>query len=436
MARHKKLSIEAMRWAAKQRGGSCLSDTYVNDVTKLKWQCGKGHIWDAKPGNVWYMKTWCPFCAGTNIHRKRHSLDTHRLSIEEMRTLAKSRGGLCLSDNYVNCYTKLRWQCKKGHLWEATTRSVKHQGGWCPFCVLRHKTTRKPFAGKFTIEDARQLAHSKGGKCLSQQYVNSEVKLTWQCATGHIWDAPYYKIRYENWCPVCAGTRRKSSHNEHTIIHDKKYRTINTTNKSLNEMQQIARQNKGKCLSAFYINTHTELRWQCQDGHIWMASPRAIKFRQKWCPDCPASKYDNALDKLRLFKETLEFAKQRGGNCLSTKYAYEHISKDPILRWQCSKGHTWKKKAQAVKSGNWCPLCVKAQSFLQKLQQLVQKQGVRCLSTEYFNEAKILRWQCNKGHVWDAPPRKIKTSKKFCPVCYPLRHDQALYSFALYEKAC
>ena len=41
MTRHRKFSIDVMQWIAEQRGGKCLSDNYVNDLTKLKWQCSK-----------------------------------------------------------------------------------------------------------------------------------------------------------------------------------------------------------------------------------------------------------------------------------------------------------------------------------------------------------------------------------------------------------
>lgn len=436
MTRHRKFSIDVMQWIAEQRGGKCLSDNYVNDLTKLKWQCSKSHLWEARPSNIVYGKTWCPTCAGKKPNgNTRRSISTDTLTINQMKDLAKQRGGLCLSNKYINCYTKLRWQCEKGHIWNSTAKSVKHRKAWCPLCLLRRNTTRKPFAGKITIDDMKKLAHSKNGKCLSKEYINAQVNLRWQCEKGHIWDAPYFKMRYESWCLVCAEINANASQKDGIIIHTKRYRAVSTINKFLNELQEIARYNKGKCLSTFYINAYTELRWQCNKGHTWMASPRTIQLRQRWCPHCPITKYDDTgLNKLRFFKEALKFANKLGGACLSTQYAYKNIDKVSILRWQCSKGHTWKEKPQGIISGNWCPLCAKAQSFLDKLRRLVQNQGVKCLSTEYFNEAKNLRWKCSKGHIWEAPPRKIKTSKKFCPVCNASR--QSPYSFALYEKAC
>ena len=42
-------------------------------------------------------------------------------------------------------------------------------------------------AREIAIERMRELAAAKGGKCLSDVYVNSASKLQWQCARGHTW---------------------------------------------------------------------------------------------------------------------------------------------------------------------------------------------------------------------------------------------------------
>ena len=39
-----RLTIEEMRTIAAHRGGFCLLSKYINNKTKLKWQCSKKHI--------------------------------------------------------------------------------------------------------------------------------------------------------------------------------------------------------------------------------------------------------------------------------------------------------------------------------------------------------------------------------------------------------
>lgn len=40
-----RFGIERMRQRATQLGGRCLSETYRNAATRLKWECEHGHRW-------------------------------------------------------------------------------------------------------------------------------------------------------------------------------------------------------------------------------------------------------------------------------------------------------------------------------------------------------------------------------------------------------
>ena len=46
---------------AKARGGTCLSNKYINNKTKLKFRCAEGHEWWARPKSI-KEGTWCPEC--------------------------------------------------------------------------------------------------------------------------------------------------------------------------------------------------------------------------------------------------------------------------------------------------------------------------------------------------------------------------------------
>jgi len=126
-----KLTIEQMQALAKARGGACLSKTYVNCGTKLRWRCAEGHEWEAVPSSIKYNNHWCPECS-------RKLKGARRLTIEQMQALAQEKNGVCLSKTYVNAHTKLRWRCAEGHEWEATPNNVKNKGSWCPECFKAH----------------------------------------------------------------------------------------------------------------------------------------------------------------------------------------------------------------------------------------------------------------------------------------------------------
>jgi|GEM_PF-165133 len=244
-------NIGEMQRVAKERGGKCLSAVYTNSVTKLEWQCKKGHIWTATPSGIG-GGAWCPKCAHAKIGFSQ------RLTIEEMQKIAKKRGGKCLSSVYTNSETKLKWQCKEGHIWEATPGSVK-SGSWCQMCYH----INVGIAQRLSIEDVQKIAEKRGGKCLSSVYTNSETKLKWQCKEGHIWEAKPNSVQQGRWCSQCAGTKK------HTI----------------EEMQEIAKEKGGRCLSETYRGNKVKLTWECSAGHKWEAKPNSI-MSGSWCPIC------------------------------------------------------------------------------------------------------------------------------------------------------
>jgi hypothetical protein len=208
----KKLTIEEMKLLANNRGGKCLSSNYVNINSKLKWQCEKEHIWEATPASVAKSCRWCPECAN----------DSRKLSIGEMKLLAKKHAGECLSVKYINSYTKLRWQCEYDHEWEARPGSIK-QGQWCPQCAS-DKT-------KVTIEDMREIAKERKGNCLSKIYQDAHSKLKWECSEGHVWESKPNAVKNGRWCAKCAGKEKLT----------------------IEEMYQIAQERGGLCLFTICI---------------------------------------------------------------------------------------------------------------------------------------------------------------------------------------
>ncbi|MEP7171323.1 MAG: hypothetical protein ABI855_18285, partial [Bacteroidota bacterium] len=118
------------------------------------------------------------------------------LDINDMRELAQMRGGKCLSREYIDQHSPLKWMCEKGHTWDSGYAIVR-QGGWCVACT-GNKTR------KLTIEDAQQNALERGGKCLTGAYINALSPLKFQCSEGHQWVTSLKVVRKGSWCPQCA----------------------------------------------------------------------------------------------------------------------------------------------------------------------------------------------------------------------------------------
>lgn len=127
--------------------------------------------------------------------------------IEELRELAKTRGGDCLSTIYLGRKVKLEWVCKEGHTWEAVPDSIS-TGTWCPVCANSQRIIKLSLSSLLSPDDwlevLRRHARSKDGELLSSVYTNSKTRLRWRCKFNHEWLAMPCKVRQGTWCPYCA----------------------------------------------------------------------------------------------------------------------------------------------------------------------------------------------------------------------------------------
>lgn len=209
--------------------------------------------------------------------------------INYFKNLAISKKGLCLSTDYINCITKLEFQCEYGHIWKTKPYYLVYNNSWCPKC--------NKFC-KDNIELFHEIAKKRDGFCLSTDYINCRTKLIFKCGNGHIWEAKPHDIKYSNsWCPVCSGSLKLT----------------------IEQMKEIAKERKGKCLSDHYINSHTKLLWECEKGHQWLAKPYLVKGSKHWCPFCNESKGEKEVDRC-LKKNNIIFERQKKfKNCKGIK---------------------------------------------------------------------------------------------------------------------
>jgi len=360
--------LEEMRRIATQKGGKCLSLSYVDSQTKLKWQCNQGHIWETT-SNVIKQGKWCPKCA--NLKKSK--------TIEEMQQLAVKKKGKCLSSKYLGVFVKLKWECDKGHIWNATPAHIV-QGSWCRICANKKNS--------LSLELMQSFAEKRGGKCLSTNYVNVQLKLKWQCAQGHIWDSPFKSFTKGSWCPECYPRKKKT----------------------LKDAKSLAKKKNGFCLSSNYENSKANLKWKCEEGHIWVASYNNIK-RGSWCPQCNPQRKKNLKDAQLL-------AQKKNGVCLSTQYEKCNAT----MQWKCEKGHIWSTSYSQIQKGRWCPECNSPKKItLEDAQFLARRKNGVCLSTKYENNKTIMQWKCEKGHIWDTSYSSIKRGS-WCPKCGRLKN--------------
>jgi hypothetical protein len=444
----RKLTIEQMQQIALGRGGWCLSYEYFYANTKLWWQCGDGHVWKAAPDRI-KQGRWCPDCGGTK-----------KLTLEEMQNIALENGGICLSDKYTNSKTKLKFKCKQGHKFDITPSKIK-QGRWCPICG------RKKQADKLrgNIDEMHEIAKSRGGKCLSSEYKTNIDKLKWKCKEGHIWDATPNKIKQGRWCPYCStGFSERVCRKYFEIIFNKKFPKkkyswlINTSGNKMEldgycdelnlAFEYQGRQHYESIAFRRYSKLFDKLKKdddlkqkQCKANNVTLITiPYSVELKnmQKYIvEECKKKSIElpekiNFVDfrKLDVYnKESLKILKKiaedKGGKCLSNKY----ISTYTKLKWECNKGHIWEATPGNVIQGRWCPTCAgNIRLTIEEMHEIAKSRGGKCLSSGYKTNMYKLEWKCKEGHTWYAIPNNIKRGQ-WCPECFKIKRKQGLTKY-------
>ena len=442
------LSIEDLNNLAIKKGGKLLSKKYINSKTKYKWQCSKGHIWKTAYGNI-KKGTWCVECYELNPNKKRkHSKKPHRISkytIQEVRKIAKKRGGKCISKSYKNTKSKLKWKCKEGHIWETSLGTVLN-GNWCNKCHFYHseelcRTALEQILNtKFYKSKPTWLVNSRGNQMeLDGHSKNLKIafeyqgiqhfKLTSFINTKQKLKQRIYDDRTKiNLCKkkgikLLIFTYKEDLTYLNKLIEKKlKIKEINGNpinykkvinfnhvykhKSKIKEMNDIAIQRGGECLSKVYVNSMTKMTWKCKKGHKWKATPYSIKIRDSWCFLCSPT---GTLT----IDEMSEIAEKNNGECLSKTYKPRKK-----LKWRCSKNHIFKALPQNIKNGQWCSICKgNAKLSIDQMHELAKNFGGLCLSKNYKNNYTKLKWQCSKGHKWMATPHLIKIRNTWCKIC-------------------
>jgi hypothetical protein len=326
-----KLTIEDMQKLAESRGGWCLSKKYINNKTKLKWKCGVcGNIWQASSKSVKSLNSWCSQCAENLYERMCRAMFEAIFNIKFPKVyhkwLKSKNGGQMHLDGYneelklafeyqgrqhyeYTPYfhkTKKRFEEKKA-LDDLKRKLCKDHGitlielGWiykegrlrkvkfnemegyirkkcCENKIIPPKKHKKiqwrtlNVAPPDKLLEMHKLAESRGGSCLSNEYLGTHVKLKWQCGKckKEWWATPHNIISASSWCPKCGVEKSARKRTKYTI----------------RDMQKLAASKGGLCLSSFYLGMMTKLEWKCAYGHIWEAVPNNIKNHGNWCPKC------------------------------------------------------------------------------------------------------------------------------------------------------
>ncbi len=235
---------------------------------------------------------------------------------------------------------------------------------------------------------------------------------------------------------------------------------------TLQQMENIAIQHGGQCLSKKYRNAHQKLKWECRLGHEWLATYANVS-RGSWCPFCAVS-YSEEIS--RFILESLfekKFKKNRTALCgleldgynSNLNIAFEYQGRQHyefIPYWHKTRSNFDRQKRRDIAKQELCRIknisCIiipyttnnleyfivneldkighqlspkidyskfkplKAQ-IMDRLLVIAKQKNGKCLSKTYLGIHSKITWQCEKGHEWSATSASILHSNTWCPRC-------------------
>jgi len=259
LCRHidRRIGIEKARMSFAKEGYKLLEIEYKNSVQKLEYTCPEGHLHRVSWSD-WKHGSRCPHCSHTAVP-----------SIEEVRSVFENEGHELLSNEYLNCHSKLRCKCPMGHIHEISYSNFK-LGHRCKHCYeeIRSKNLRLPF------EYVKNEFESEGFTLLSDNYVNAFTKLKYRCPKGHV-----YKTTWANWskgrrCAYCSKLARLNFDDIKDAFEAENYTLLSTSYKR-----------------------RVKLKYICPQGHTGELTWDNWKFNGRRCFKCSCAKQSSIWEK-------------------------------------------------------------------------------------------------------------------------------------------
>ncbi|MFQ6583340.1 zinc-ribbon domain-containing protein [Priestia megaterium] len=249
-------------------------------------------------------------------------------------------GKLTPRDISIASNKKVWWKCQKGHEWEAIVANRTRLGSGCPYCA-RLRVTKERSLQVVNPDLAKSWHPSKNGylKPTDVSYASS-MKVWWQCAKGHEWEATVNNRSKGRGCPQCAGK----------IIT--KNNCLAEVNPSL--VKEWSLRNGTFTPSMVLPNSNKKAWWKCAQGHEWQAS---IYSRNAGvgCPICSGRivSNDNRLSYVNP-DLSLEWHPVNNGALTPNDVSYGSSKK---VWWKCTQGHEWQATVRNRSRGSNCPVC-------------------------------------------------------------------------------
>ena len=196
----KKKTIEEIKPLIEKKGFTLISKVYVNNSTKLDMICSKGHKCQISWGNFNKGRR-CSKCS-----------KIRKLTLDEVKSLAKLENYMILSEKYNKANDDLEWLCPLGHDFIMSWGHFQN-GERCTYCAKKSYHTLDIFA----------ILKDKGYMLDKHYKLNNRSFIEYHCEKNHTIEEPLSfllgKIKNgTTLCPICRKPRFKGEEKIEEIL--------------------------------------------------------------------------------------------------------------------------------------------------------------------------------------------------------------------------
>jgi len=411
--------IQEVRAILKARGGKLLSKGFRNSHDRYRWECANGHRWITSATKI-RVGRWCRYCSegvGEELTR------------------------LCFQKVFKRSFPKARpdWlRLDPQHTQELDGYNPRmgvafeHHG-------RQHYARERRFFQKSQARYKRQVFLDRRKSRLCRQHGVRLVKIPevgWKFPLERLLPEVIRRCRQLG-IRVPAGAQRLRINYAPAWNRNRE-----EAEKAVRMLKRFVKRHKGKWLDPRWMGGRHKYHFECTSGHRWRNDYFGI-LSGRWCPTC---RYKIVTKKKkawwagsggrelrdRLFQKgqrhlirLREFAKKRGGECLSKEF----LGFDKKHRFRCGDcGREWEgwPKNLLVHQG-WCKPCAQKKRWAERLRKLdylgrmkaaALKRGGKCLATKWVGALASYPFRCGKcGREWQTKPSVILIRGGWCKSC-------------------
>lgn len=184
------LTIDDVRQRLLDYGFYLLSEDYVGRNSKLLLKCKCGHTFRSSYSYISTSKQ-CQHCK---------KVAERQAKIKIVKDFVSNVYGYKVlnPEVYETNTTALLFECEQGHLFQMGFNNFK-SGQRCAICSRKRAGREKAHSYDYV----KAVVQSGCYELVSEQYINSQSKLTMRCHNGHVFQKSYTKFKQGQRCPIC-----------------------------------------------------------------------------------------------------------------------------------------------------------------------------------------------------------------------------------------